>query len=638
MATSIQRQTKRCLARVASAVRRWADAVDAERRAPTLRARGPRRGPVRRRQPRALRHRRLELPPDRRSASSFRATSTTWSRPSRSAASYGAPICRRGGGTEPRRPVLQRRRRASTCSKYMNRVLDDRSATSGSARVQPGTSSTTCGTQAEPHGLTFGPDPVHAQPLHARRHDRQQLVRRALGDGAVHGPGPRTSDSVESLDILTYDGTRLTVGATTDDELRGDHPARRPRAARSTRAAARSATLRATRSAQRMPAHPAPRLGLQPRRAAARARLQRRARAGRHRGHLRHVLEATLRLIPNPPARIAARARLSRASTRPPTTCRRSCEHRADRLRGHGRRARRSTSRQGLRPPTSSMLPEGQRLAARRVRRRLRRTTPTRRRTRLMAALRASARRADDEAVRRSGEQEHEVWKVREAGLGATAHVAAIDRRGRAGRTPRCRPRGSANYLRDSASCSTVRLQGDALRPLRPGLRPHAASTSISQPPTASAATEAFLDEARRPGRRASAARCRASTATARRAASCCRKMFGAELDATRSASSSASGIPRGKMNPGKVVDALPPRREPAARHDYNPPALDDALPLPERQRQLRERDAALRRRRRVPPSRGRHDVPELHGDARGEALDARPRAAAVRDARRAIR
>jgi len=29
----------------------------------------------------------------------------------------------------------------------------------------------------------------------------------------------RTSDNVESLDVLTYDGLRLTVGRTTDDEL-----------------------------------------------------------------------------------------------------------------------------------------------------------------------------------------------------------------------------------------------------------------------------------------------------------------------------------------------------------------------------------------------------------------------------------
>src|SRR5262249_8851570 len=35
-----------------------------------------------------------------------------------------------------------------------------------------------------------------------------------------YGPGPRTSDNVESLEILTYDGLPMRVGATKDDELR----------------------------------------------------------------------------------------------------------------------------------------------------------------------------------------------------------------------------------------------------------------------------------------------------------------------------------------------------------------------------------------------------------------------------------
>lgn len=37
--------------------------------------------------------------------------------------------------------------------------------------------------------------------------------------GEFYGPGARTSDHVESLDIVTYDGLRLRVGATPDDEL-----------------------------------------------------------------------------------------------------------------------------------------------------------------------------------------------------------------------------------------------------------------------------------------------------------------------------------------------------------------------------------------------------------------------------------
>jgi len=49
--------------------------------------------------------------------------------------------------------------------------------------------------------------------LHHRRDDWQQLLRRAFGDGG------KTDDNIEELDVLTYDGVRLRVGATSDEEL-----------------------------------------------------------------------------------------------------------------------------------------------------------------------------------------------------------------------------------------------------------------------------------------------------------------------------------------------------------------------------------------------------------------------------------
>ena len=73
--------------------------------------------------------------------------------------------------------------------------------------------------------------------------------------------------------------------------------------------------------------------------------------------------------------------------------------------------------------------------------------------------------------------------------------------------------------------------------------------------------------------------------------------------------------------------------REPPPRRRLRAATGRDALPLPARRRSARHADAALRRRGRVPTQRRRHDVPELQVDARGEAFDARPRAAAVRDA-----
>src|SRR6266702_3097196 len=66
---------------------------------------------------------------------------------------------------------------------------------------------------AEKHRLTFGPDPA--------THDRCTLGG-MIGNNScgVHSVmAGKTDDNVESLDILTYDGLRMKVSATTDDEI-----------------------------------------------------------------------------------------------------------------------------------------------------------------------------------------------------------------------------------------------------------------------------------------------------------------------------------------------------------------------------------------------------------------------------------
>ena len=112
--------------------------------------------------------------------------------------------------------------------------------------------------------------------------------------------------------------------------------------------------------------------------------------------------------------------------------------------------------------------------------------------------------------------------------------------------------------------------------------------------------------------------------------------MFGAGADRRRSASSRRSGTrredePRQGRRPLSVdVEPAPRARLPAAASSTT------HFQLPDDDGRLRPRRAALRRRRQVPPhDSGGDDVPELHGDPRGEALDARPRPAAVRDAAR---
>jgi len=130
---------------------------------------------------------------------------------------HGAPIFGRGGGTSL----------AGQCcnvavvfdfSKYVNRVIEidpERRL----ARVQPGTILDTLRHHAEPYGLTFGPDPA----THTHCTLGGMIGNNSCGVHSVmaqfYGPGPRTSDNVESLEILTYDDARMTVSATSDEEF-----------------------------------------------------------------------------------------------------------------------------------------------------------------------------------------------------------------------------------------------------------------------------------------------------------------------------------------------------------------------------------------------------------------------------------
>ncbi|HBL29904.1 MAG TPA: FAD-binding oxidoreductase, partial [Acidobacteria bacterium] len=81
------------------------------------------------------------------------------------------------------------------------------------ARVLPGTVLDDLRAAAAPHGLTFGPDPA----THAWCTLGGMIGNNACG---VHSlTAGRTSDNVEALEILTYDGLRLRVGATPEEEL-----------------------------------------------------------------------------------------------------------------------------------------------------------------------------------------------------------------------------------------------------------------------------------------------------------------------------------------------------------------------------------------------------------------------------------
>ncbi len=123
---------------------------------------------------------------------------------------HSAPLLSRGGGTSL----------AGQCcnvavvvdfSKYLNEIVDIDPGRK-LARVQPGVVLDRLREATEQHGLTFGPDPS--------THDHCTLggmignnscgVRSVMAQ--FYGPGPRTSDNVAELDVLTYRGERLHVG------------------------------------------------------------------------------------------------------------------------------------------------------------------------------------------------------------------------------------------------------------------------------------------------------------------------------------------------------------------------------------------------------------------------------------------
>ena len=124
---------------------------------------------------------------------------------------FGAPILPRGCGTSL----------AGQCcnvavvldfSKYMAGILEI-DPHRRIARVQPGVILDHLRNAAEKFHLTFGPDPA--------THDRCTLGG-MIGNNScgVHSVmAGKTDDNIESLDVLTYDGLRMKVAETSDQEL-----------------------------------------------------------------------------------------------------------------------------------------------------------------------------------------------------------------------------------------------------------------------------------------------------------------------------------------------------------------------------------------------------------------------------------
>ncbi len=97
-------------------------------------------------------------------------------------------------------------------SRFMN-SLEELDPAKQIARVQPGIVLDRLREAAEVHHLTYAPDPA----THSRCTLGGIIGNNSCG---VHGlMGGKAVDNVESLDIVLYDGTRMTIGATPPDQL-----------------------------------------------------------------------------------------------------------------------------------------------------------------------------------------------------------------------------------------------------------------------------------------------------------------------------------------------------------------------------------------------------------------------------------
>lgn len=124
---------------------------------------------------------------------------------------HGAPVLSRGGGTSL----------AGQCcnvavvmdfSKYMHEVLEvDPEHKLG--RVQPGAVLDALRDAAEKYHLTFGPDPA----THTHCTLGGMVGNNSCGIHALMAG--RTADNIHELEILTYDGCRMRVGRTSEQEL-----------------------------------------------------------------------------------------------------------------------------------------------------------------------------------------------------------------------------------------------------------------------------------------------------------------------------------------------------------------------------------------------------------------------------------
>jgi FAD/FMN-containing dehydrogenase/Fe-S oxidoreductase len=123
---------------------------------------------------------------------------------------HGAPIGARGCGTglagQTVNEVVM-----FDFSKYMNEIVE-LDAERRSARVQPGVVLDWLRDAAEEHQLTFGPDPA----THSRCTLGGMIGNNSCGTHSIIAGV--TADNIEALDVMLYDGTRMTLPSRVSDD------------------------------------------------------------------------------------------------------------------------------------------------------------------------------------------------------------------------------------------------------------------------------------------------------------------------------------------------------------------------------------------------------------------------------------
>lgn len=130
---------------------------------------------------------------------------------------YKAPLLCRGGGTSLSGETVNVAV-VIDVSKYLDGIgeVDPDEAT---VTAEPGVINDHLNAASREHGLAFGPDPS----THARCTIGGNVGNNSCGMHSVqahlYGPGPRTSDNVAALEVVTYDGARFWVGVNEENEL-----------------------------------------------------------------------------------------------------------------------------------------------------------------------------------------------------------------------------------------------------------------------------------------------------------------------------------------------------------------------------------------------------------------------------------